>query len=587
MDSSLRPPDRAAAERPLRSNEVLKVSADPVAEKRPKQFIAAAPVGGAVPSFAAVRTASTAIEPAPDEISAALDEKLHESKPAPRSDAEKLDRRYIVAALMLVMVLASMEQTVTSTAMPTIIGELHGLEHYSWVASLYLLACTVSMPVYGRLADTLGRKRVILFAISLFAVASMLAASAHSMIQLVLFRGLQGLGAGGIMPVVLTILGDVFTLQERVKIQGLFSGVWGTASLAGPALGAFLVKTLGWRSVFFVNLPLGFLGIVVLAWKYQDRQRPGDHPELDLPGAILLSLGCTMTLGLASGLGPGGWSWPICVAMGALALACFIWFIGIERRSSHPILPPDLLMRRDIGPAILGSGLMGLGFLSLDTYVPLYVQGAQGGGVGAAAGVVTPVMLMWALSGVFAAPLVVKHGFRNAALIGNAFICAGFLGLVICALTGAPHYMITGVLSVTGLGFGFCSMSYLLAAQDAVEYAHRGIVTSSVTFFRTMGGAVGIGVLGGLFNMLIGSKMHALEHQGVSAAAILNPDATHSMPPETVAAVHHMISGGLQWVFVVMLASAVAAAIVGLLMPRGKRASAEQVKHAMSEAAAG
>src|SRR5580698_3227672 len=172
-----------------------------------------------------------------------------------------LDRRAVTAALMLVMVLASMEQTVTSTAMPTIIGSLHGLEHYSWVASIYLLACTVSMPLYGRLADALGRKRVILVAISLFAISSLLASTARTMPQLILFRGLQGLGAGGIMPVVLTILGDIFTLKERVKIQGLFSAIWGTASLAGPALGWFLVSTLGWRSIFFVNLPSGILGL--------------------------------------------------------------------------------------------------------------------------------------------------------------------------------------------------------------------------------------------------------------------------------------------------------------------------------------
>ena len=158
-------------------------------------------------------------------------------------DAVAPDRRWITAALLLVMVLASMEATVTSTAMPTIIGDLHGLEHYSWVASIYLLASTITMPLYGRLSDVLGRKRVLLFSIGLFAVGSLLASVSHSMVQLIVFRGIQGLGAGGIMPVVLTILGDIFTLEERANIQGIFSAVWGTASLAGPLLGAFLVGT--------------------------------------------------------------------------------------------------------------------------------------------------------------------------------------------------------------------------------------------------------------------------------------------------------------------------------------------------------
>src|SRR5688572_17921676 len=166
-----------------------------------------------------------------------------------------MDRRFVTVALMLVMVLASMEMTVTSTAMPTIIGDLHGLEHYSWVASIYLLACTVTMPLYGRLADVLGRKKVILVATLLFTAGSVLAALSQSMMQLIVFRGMQGLGAGGIMPVVLTILGDIFTLEQRAKMQGAFSAVWGGSALAGPALGAFLVHTLGWRWVFLVNLP--------------------------------------------------------------------------------------------------------------------------------------------------------------------------------------------------------------------------------------------------------------------------------------------------------------------------------------------
>src|SRR3984957_19491961 len=203
----------------------------------------------------------------------------------------RMDRRWVTAALMLVMVLASMEQTVTSTAMPTIIGSLHGLEHYSWVASIYLLACTVSMPLYGRLADAIGRKRVILFSIALFGISSMLAATSRSMPQLILFRGLQGLGAGGIMPVVLTILGDIFTLEERARIQGLFSAVWGTSSLAGPMLGALLVQSFGWQSVFLVNLPFGILGFVVLMLKYNDQERPR-VVHLDLAAIGSLAVGC-------------------------------------------------------------------------------------------------------------------------------------------------------------------------------------------------------------------------------------------------------------------------------------------------------
>ena len=255
------------------------------------------------------------------------------------------------------------------------------------------------MPLYGRLADALGRKKVILFSIGMFCTASVFAAASHTMFQLIIFRGLQGLGAGGIMPVVLTILGDIFTLKERAAIQGFFSAVWGCASLAGPALGAFLVNTLGWRSIFFVNLPFGAIGMIVLAWKYHDREK-SHSTDLDLPGVVLLGVACTALLLLVSRIGPDGWPWQSAVGLAVIALGTVGWFIHVERRASNPVMPPSLMGGREIGPSMIGSCLLGIGFLSLDTYVPLYVQGAKGGGAAAAASVVTPVMLAWATSGI-------------------------------------------------------------------------------------------------------------------------------------------------------------------------------------------
>ena len=487
----------------------------------------------------------------------------------PDARGAAMDRRYVTAALMLVMVLASMEQTITSTAMPTIIGDLHGFEHYSWVVSIYLLALTVSMPLYGRLSDVLGRKRVILGATALFSVSSALAASAHTMGQLVIYRGLQGLGAGGIMPVVLTILGDIFTLKERAAVQGLFSAIWGTASLAGPALGAFLVNALGWRSIFFVNLPFGLLGLLVLLWKFHENQKP-HSTELDLPGALTLSIACSSALLLASGVGPASWQAGWEVLLVVLCGTSLIAFLRIERKSANPIMPPALLMRRAIGPAMLGSFLLGAGFLCLDTYVPLYVQGGRGGGVAAAAGVVTPVMLTWALSGIFAAPLVVRRGFRKTALLGAALIVLSFIGLLACAMTNAPKWVITGVLAITGLGFGPASMAYLLAAQHAVEWQQRGIITSGIQFFRTIGGAIGTGLLGMLFNVLIHPQLQNLRAAGVDPAMLLEPTAQRRLSPQVLHSVQGMIADGLFWVFVAMLVFAALQLLATALMVRGK-----------------
>lgn len=481
-----------------------------------------------------------------------------------------LERRYVVAALMMVMVLASMEQTVTSTAMPTIIGDLRGLEHYSWVASIYLLACTVSMPLYGRLADALGRKRVIIVAIGIFCAASVLAAFAHGMLELIVFRGIQGLGAGGIMPVVLTIAGDIFTIEERPKVQGFFSAVWGTASLAGPALGAFLVNALGWRSIFFVNLPFGALGLGVLAWKYHDREKP-HSTDLDLPGVVSLAIACTAALALVSGLGGNGWNGWISAALAMVAALATAWFVRNELSAANPILPPPLIMKRAIGPSLAGSCLLGVGFLSLDTYVPLYVQGAGGGGAGAAASVVTPVMLTWAISGVVAAPAILKLGFRRTASVGCILMLASFAGMLGCALTHAPRWALTADLAVAGFGFGPASMAYLLAAQDAVAWQQRGIITSAIQFFRTIGGAIGIGVLGMLFNVLVRPEREHLHALGINPADLMDPHSRARLPAHAMREASGMISHGLTWVFAAMLLFALLQTLVTLLMS-GKNA---------------
>jgi MFS family permease len=492
-------------------------------------------------------------------------------QPASAEPVRKTDRRWVTGALMLVMVLASMEMTVTSTAMPTIIGELHGLEHYSWVASIYLLACTVSMPLYGRLADVLGRKRVIMAAVAIFTVGSVLSAYSQSMTQLIVCRGVQGLGAGGIMPVVLTIIGDLFTLEERARIQGFFSAVWGTSSLAGPALGAFLVHTLGWRWVFLVNLPFGFLGLAVLAWKYHDRQKP-HSTALDLPGIAAISFGSLALLALVSRLGPEGWGWPAIAGLTVFVAACFAFFLWQERRTANPVMPPSLMLRREIGPSILGTFFFGAVFLCLDTYVPLYVQGGLGGGASAAAAVVTPVMLTWAISGPITAPLLIRWGWRKTALVGCCLIVAGMTGLFVGALLEWPQGVLTAILAVTGFGFGPASMSYLLAAQDAVTWQQRGIVTSSVGFFRTIGGAMGIGLLGAAFNMLARNDLHKLQAMGVSPAAALDPHLQKDLSPQATELIQHAIKSGLLWVFAAMLVLAIVQFAATLLM-RGKSPS--------------
>ena len=473
-------------------------------------------------------------------------------------------RKWITAALMLVMVLASLEATVTSTAMPTIIGDLHGLEHYSWVASIYLLASTVVMPLYGRLADVLGRKRVMVFAIGMFALGSILAAFSRSMGQLILFRGIQGLGAGGIMPVVLTILGDIFTLEERARIQGIFSAVWGTSALAGPAMGAFLVKTLGWPSVFWVNLPAGLAGLAMLLLKYHDHRRP-HSTDLDLFGVTTLAIGSTALLAAVSLMAGVQISPVLPLALLAVSLVALPIFVRHELKAANPVMSPELMMRPSIGPSMAVSVSLGVLVFAVDTYLPLYVQGGRGGDASAAAATVTPVMLAWSCCSIMAVPLMVRLGFRKMATMGSILALAGLVGLLATAWTGSRLMAITGVLFVTGCGFGPTAMSSLLSAQEAVAWQQRGSITSGITFFRNFGGAMGVGVLGMLFNVLTGGELRRDLAGQFPVSDLLNPDRLADLQrshPELLAAAQGTISHGLLWVFVAMVF--IAAAQVGL-----------------------
>jgi MFS family permease len=326
------------------------------------------------------------------------------------------------------------------------------------------------------------------------------------------------------------------------------------------------------------------LGLAVLAWKYHDpHHATADDPsrkngrfgnfvseKLDLPGLVLLAIACTATLTLVSRVGPDAGSAALSIGLLIIAVGSTALFIHVERGATNPIMPPSLMLNRAIGPSLLGSCLMGVGFLSLDTYVPLYVQGAKGGGATAAASVVTPVILTWAISGLFAAPLVVRWGFRKTALLGTCLISLSFLSLLMCAFFDAPRSLITGVLLITGLGLGPCSMSYLLGAQNAVTWQQRGSVTSSVQFFRTIGGAVGIGTLGMLFNVMIKPEMNQLHAAGLNPAALMDPRSRATLAPDLLARGSASIGHALTYVFAGMLAAALIQLVVTLFLPRQK-----------------
>jgi MFS family permease len=408
----------------------------------------------------------------------------------------------VTFALLLVTALASFEGTVVATAMPTIVGELKGLRLYPWVFAVFLLASTLTMPLYGRLADLHGRRKTLLAAVVLFAGGTLLCAAAGSMTWLVAARALQGLGAGGLVPVSMTVAGDLFSLEERARVQGIFSSVWGTASLLGPVAGAFVTESFGWRWVFVPILPLGLLA-----------------------GALV------WTQMVETTRAPAG---PLPVLSGLFA---------IEGTTA----------------SYAASVLLGTTIYGVTAYVPLYVQGALGGTAHSAGAVVTPLVFAWALSAVVAGRHLPARGFRATAVFGAVIVALGLASLVAATRLEGPTLAVSAACGLIGLGLGPSSLSQLLAVQHVVPEERRGIATSLVPFFRTVGGSAGVVGLGALLFARLGIAPDA-------AALLLRSDA--AVPPGVRSALHD----ALLPVFEVLLAFAFVHLAVVARLPAGGRA---------------
>jgi EmrB/QacA subfamily drug resistance transporter len=433
----------------------------------------------------------------------------------PRFDPGR--RRAVTVALLLVTALASFESTVVSTAMPTIIGDLGGLSVYAWVFSVYLLTSTVAMPVYGRLADIYGRRRLLLVAIGIFLAGALVCAFARSMPQLIAARAIQGLGAAGLIPVSLAVAADIYSLEQRARVQALFSGVWGFASLAGPLLGAFLTVHFGWRSIFSINVPLGIVAFFLVATRMIESRAALPDP-VDVAGGSSLALGMTLVLfAVLRTPGETGATSAVRASFLVGGVVALAFFARLQMRRKSPLVPPDLFRSWDSTSPYLSGIVLGTTIYGVDTFVPLFVQGARGGTAGAAGAVVTPLIFLWALSAALAARLLLRLGFRRTARLGATLILLGLAGLVVGALTNASVAWISATCAVVGAGLGPSSLSQLLAVQHVAPERHRGIASSLVPFFRTVGGSVGVGALGGVFAAGLAARLG----RGVDAAGAL------------------------------------------------------------------
>jgi len=399
-------------------------------------------------------------------------------------------RRLTVVALLLGLFLAAVEMTVVSTAMPTAVGDLGGLQLYAWAFSAYMLTLTVSVPIYGKLADLRGRKPVMLSGIALFLVGSMACGRAGSMEELVAFRALQGLGAGAIQPMALTIVGDLFDVRQRGRMQGLFGAVWGVAGLTGPLLGGAIVHWLSWRWVFYVNVPLGLGCAAVLQAAYHEKVERHEH-RLDLAGALLLAGAVTAVLLATRSRSTSAWALPVALLLGLL-------FVAMERRAAEPLLPLDLFAHRVIGVASATGALVGAAMIATVTFVPLYVQSVLGGSPTVAGGAIAPMAIGWPIASALSGRILHRVGYRPLIRGGLTVSFLAALGLALLLGPGASPWLPRFLTALYGVGLGLANTPIIIAVQTSVAWNRRGVATASTMFFRTIGGTMAVGLLGGL-----------------------------------------------------------------------------------------
>ncbi|HKV12021.1 MAG TPA: MDR family MFS transporter [Thermoanaerobaculia bacterium] len=478
------------------------------------------------------------------------------------------ERKLLTASILLGMFLSALEATAVAAAVPTAVGELGGVARYSWVFSIYLLTFTTTGPLFGKLADLYGRRRIYQASMFIFLLGSILCGISRSFGQLVLFRAIQGLGAGGVNPVAITIIGDVYSLEERGRIQGVFSGMWALASLVGPLLGGVITDTLSWRWIFYLNIPFGLASAWMLQ-RYLREETPRHAHKLDILGTVTLTAAVTLLL-LALIEGPEAWGWADPRTIGGLAaaaisLAVFLWQ---ERRAPEPILPLDLFQNRLIAVSSLGNLLLGALLYSITAYVPMFGQGVLGGTAVDAGSILAPILLGWPIASVLAGRLLLRVGYRSMVLAGNFLVIAG--AVLLARVDGDTTR--TGVMvsmMVIGFGLGFVSMPYMLGPQNAVPWNRRGVATSSVQFFRSIGGALAVAALGALFN----HRVEAIVGPGAETNSLLEPAVRAKMAPDLLAQLVSALLAGLQSVFVALAVLSVAGLAVSLFVPRGSAQS--------------
>ncbi|WP_344866315.1 MDR family MFS transporter [Planomonospora alba] len=473
-------------------------------------------------------------------------------EPGAREPAKGLG--FIIAALMLTMLISSLDQTIVATALPTIVGDLGGLDHLSWVVTAYMLASTVSTPLWGKLGDQYGRKWLFQASLVVFLIGSALCGLAADMGQLIAFRAIQGLGGGGLIVLSQAIVADVVPPRERGRYQGLFGAVFAVSSVAGPLLGGLFVDHLSWHWAFYVNLPIGVLALAVIAWALPAAGRPGRH-AVDYAGIAFLG-GATACLVLLTTWGGNTYPWgdPVIIGLGVAAVAlALLWWLA-ERRAAEPVLPLHLFRLRVFNVASLIGFIVGVAMFGALTYLPLFLQVVRGVSPTMSGLYLLPMMGGVLVTSIVSGQVITSTGRYKALPIAGTALAA--LGLYLLSRIHAGIGMVElGVyLAVLGVGLGLVMQVLVIAVQNAVDFRDLGTATSGATFFRAIGGSFGVALAGSIFTSRLSDDLAGLARTvrlppGVGEAAQHDPTVIRRLPPEAAAGFLEAYSDAIARVF--------------------------------------